>query len=119
MSDHHSNQERQLRKHVASRRCPLCRKGYKPENVRVAARTDDLWAVSVRCAACRRQQVYWLSMADLKFPDDAPVDPSPEEEAAFNAMPPVGTDEILDMHLFLNDFDGDFQSLFSDRSRLT
>jgi hypothetical protein len=118
MSDHLSNQERLLRKHVASHRCPLCRKGYQQEHVRVAARADDLWAVSVRCASCRRQQVYWMSIADLKLTDEMKVDPSPEEEAIFNALPPVGSDDILDMYLFLDEFDGDFRGLFSDRSHL-
>lgn len=34
-----------------------------------------------------------------------------EEWLAFQQMPPISKDEVLDIHLFLRDFEGDFVQL--------
>jgi hypothetical protein len=117
MADYLSRQERMLKQRVAAHRCPQCRQSFRQEHVRVAARHEDLWVVSVRCAACRKQQVYWIALSDLEDTSDSIMDPSPEEQEHFASLPPIPTDEILDMHDFLTQFDGDFHRLFSGRSR--
>jgi hypothetical protein len=113
MADFESRQERVLRQRVGSHRCPQCRQSFRQDLVRVAARHDDLWVVSVRCPACRRQQVYYISLSDLIDRSEPSRDPSPDELERFELLPPVGSDELLDMHEFLRGFDGDFKRLFS------
>lgn len=116
MADHSARQERLLKQRIASRRCPHCRRSFQREHVRVAARHDDVWVVSVRCGLCRKQQVFWVALADLEDHPDLACDPSPEEQEMFEKMPPVASDDVLDMYEFLEEFNGDFRRLFSDKS---
>lgn len=115
MPDHSSRHERLLKRQVASHRCPHCRHAFRQEQVRVAARHEDLWVVSVRCVACRKQQVYWIAPSDLPDDEIDGCDPTTEELERFEAMAAVTYDDVLDVHLFLAGFDGDFQGLFADR----
>jgi len=39
-------------------------------------------------------------------------DVSYEEWLAFREKPPISQDDVLDIHRFLADFDGDFEALF-------
>jgi hypothetical protein len=119
MADFSARQERLLKQRVASHRCPHCRQSFQQEHVRVAARHEGLWVVSVRCAMCRKQQVFWIALSDLSEQPDVLRDPSPEELEVFESMPPVAADDVLDMYEFLQDFDGDFRRLFSNKSRQT
>jgi hypothetical protein len=84
---------------------------FQREQVRLAARHEQLWIVSVRCSLCRNQQVFWIALKeeaaenvlrDVVHHDD----PEPAE------MDPVTADDVLDMHEFLQAFNGDFQRLF-------
>jgi hypothetical protein len=111
MGDHHVSQERLLKELVGTFRCQFCRRSFERDQVRVAARHEQLWIVSVRCSLCRNQQVFWVALKDNRSESGREI--SPEEEEYFSSLPPVGTDEILDIHQFLNDFNGDFTSLFA------
>jgi hypothetical protein len=115
MADHSARQERFLKEQVASRRCPQCRRSFQREHVRVAARYEELWVVSVRCGRCRKQQVFHVALSDLQGHPDLACDPSPDEQEIFNAMPAIASDDVLDMHEFLRAFDGDFRALFTER----
>jgi bifunctional DNase/RNase len=50
MADLPSGQERLLKELIGTYRCAVCRQGFERDNVRVAARHDKGWIVSVRCA---------------------------------------------------------------------
>jgi hypothetical protein len=76
--------------------------------MRLAARHDQLWIVSVRCRLCRNQEVFWIT------PKDFDIDALVAAERARRAdSPPICGDDILDMHEFLEEFNGDFKQLFS------
>lgn len=77
----------------------------------MAAKDDQLWIVSARCTSCRHQQMFWVTLRD-GVGQSVLRDVSDEEEEHFAAMEEITGDEVLDMHLFLADFDGDFKRLF-------
>jgi hypothetical protein len=108
MADDLSGQERLLRQLIGTRRCQVCRREFDREHMRLAARHDQLWIVSVRCRLCRNQEVFWITPKD--FDVDAIV--AAERERRADA-PPICGDDILDMHEFLKAFDGNFKQLFS------
>lgn len=113
MRDFPVGQERFLRQLVSTFRCQVCHCGYERDQVRVAARHDELWIVSVRCRRCRNQQVFGITLTDEEEIADSDI----EEEEIFasledEALDPVTYDDVLDMHLFLADFNGDFTLLF-------
>jgi hypothetical protein len=111
MAEFPASQERLLKQLISSScRCSVCRCTFAREHVRITARQEHLWIVSVRCARCRNQQVFWIALKDDAA--SAPCDPTDAELERFAALPPVSSDDVLDMHEFLRDFDGDFRNLF-------
>jgi hypothetical protein len=110
MADFSPGQERVLKQMVATLRCEVCRRGFEREQVRITARHENVWILSVRCRSCRKQQSFWIAMKDVE-----------EAVRKANAVPdedgpraPVASDEVLDMHQFLETFDGNFQRLFGE-----
>lgn len=111
MADLPSGQERLLKELIGTYRCAVCRQGFERDNVRVAARHDKGWIVSVRCARCHNQKVFWIGLKH-SAENTSLSDMSQEEQQRFADAGPIGTDDQLDMHLFLEQFDGNFRALF-------
>jgi hypothetical protein len=111
MAEFPAGQEHRLKQLISSYRCHVCRRCFERDHVRLAARHEQLWIVSVRCSLCRNQQVFWIALKDNH--DEAVLDDvSGGDDAELAAMPPVTSDDVLDMHEFLRSFNGDFQKLF-------
>lgn len=108
MADDLSSQERLLRQLIGTRRCQVCRREFDRQHMRLAAKHDQLWIVSVRCRVCRNQEVFWITPKD--FDVESLVAAEHERRAE---DPPISGDDILDMHEFLEEFDGNFKQLFS------
>jgi len=78
--------------------------------------------IAVTCRYCHAQGLMLATPepqeGDVHFahpqPQEPPImyDVSYEEWLAFQKKPPISEDDVLDIHLFLKDFDGDFQALF-------
>lgn len=110
---------------VAQRRCVICHRPYGRDGVRILGRRDDTWMIAVTCRHCRAQALMVASpesqTGDIHFtrqqPQRPPImyDVTYEEWLAFQQKPPISEDDVLDMHEFLKDFDGDFQALFGQR----
>lgn len=106
-----AGQEHLLKQIIGSYRCSVCRQGYRRELVRVSARYEELWIVSVRCGHCRNTRLFYVQMKDGE--DDSVLESvARRTERAAEKATPISSDEILDMHEFLRAFDGDFKSLF-------
>jgi hypothetical protein len=111
MAEFPAGQEHRLKQLISSYRCHVCRRCFERDHVRLAARHEQLWIVSVRCSLCRNQQVFWIALKDNH--DEAILDDvSDGEDEELAALPPVTSDDVLDMHEFLRSFNGDFQTLF-------
>lgn len=111
MAEFPTGQEHLLKQLISTYRCSVCRRSFDRQHVRVAARHEQLWIVSVRCGLCRNQQIFWVALKD-NGPETVLRDVTFEEEEHFAAMDPVTTDDILDIHEFLRGFNGDFKDLF-------
>lgn len=115
MAEFSAGQERMLKELISTFRCQVCRRVYDREQVRIAARHEQLWIVSVRCGRCRKQQVFCVGLKE-NGGETLLRDVSEAEEEQFRDMAPVSADEVLDMHEFLGNFDGNFKRLFESRS---
>jgi hypothetical protein len=111
MDEHRADQERLVKDLVGTFRCPVCRRGFQHEHVRVSARHEQLWIVSVRCRTCRNQQVFWIALKDSETLALEEVEEVDHEYMADGT--PVCADDVLDMHEFLEQFNGDFVGLFA------
>jgi hypothetical protein len=96
--------------------CSVCKQQYALEDARVIERQGELWVLSIYCSHCKTQALVAAVVDD----DGAEVDTFEQikVESVLEAVDEVASvDDVLDMHRFLETFDGDFMSLFSRRHR--
>src|SRR5829696_8127261 len=116
--------ERQIKRIVLERmdRCAVCHRSFGPDDVHVLSRKPDVWMMVVQCVDCQARNFVAALIGDSD-PAEARsalrqlsvehqseiVEVEPEVE---DAGDPVSVDDLIDMHEFLNSFDGNFQTLF-------
>jgi len=95
-------------------KCGTCGQPYTTDNVEIVGHEEDLWFISLTCRSCRSRGLVAAMIREQKQP--ALITDLTEKEVAKAAyQEPVVADDVLDMHEFLADFDGDFVSLFERR----
>jgi hypothetical protein len=108
-----SGQERLYRQLLSTRRCSNCRHRFERNGFAVMAKHEKLWVISAHCSACNKMQVFWVSLkGGIEL---APQELTAGERQRLEALPAITPDDVLAMHEFLGDFDGDFQTLFARR----
>ncbi len=104
---------------VAHTQCSGCGRRYAPEDVHLRHRRGDIWLASVICRHCGLQSLIMaaISAGHAEEVGDI-VDPEVEQErAAMQELGPISSDELLDFHRFIQDFEGDARKLVRDHSR--
>ncbi|MCL4534062.1 MAG: hypothetical protein M1370_02755 [Bacteroidetes bacterium] len=92
-------------------RCSVCGREFAEDDLRILGHQDDMWFLMVICHNCQTQGL--LAVSVKEEPVNKPIiDVTEEEQARFAAMTPICVDDVLDMHEFLREFDGDFAVLF-------
>jgi hypothetical protein len=117
--------ERQIKRIVLDRmdRCSVCHREYGPDDVHVLSKKPDMWMMVVQCTDCHARSFVAAVLNDGD-PDEARLalrqlttETSSEliHESSTESIlgPPVSAIDVLEMHEFLADFDGDFRALFS------
>ena len=105
--------KREIVKHLmTSIPCAVCQHSYTPGDVHIVDHRDEVWIMAVTCAHCGTQGLVFAMIKEEE--SDSVSDPTPQEWARFREMPRIDADDVLDVHEFLRDFDGDFVSLFED-----
>ena len=103
-------EERLIRKLMASMKCESCGQRYEIYDIDVLGHREDLWFLKVSCPACHTQCLIAVAVRQERMPAAA-TDLTTEEMRKFIDGDAVGTDDVLNMHNFLRDFDGDFSRL--------
>jgi hypothetical protein len=119
--------------------CPHCGRGLRDCELRMLRHVEDRYTIQVTCAACRVQFVLILAVQgegleslpaddialERGLPEDADLlgDLTPAEleaeldvDPALEEVEPIGSDELLDVHLALRDFRGRLTDLFKQPS---
>ncbi len=96
-----SEPERVLRQIVrgAVRCCPRCQQPFAEPDIQLVGQEGEHWVFSLHCHACHTLAFLGLALvaeAEL-FPPDSPDEPPAR---------PISADDVLDMHLFLQDTPG-------------
>ncbi len=100
--------------------CPVCGRSLKGCDIQVLSHEDERFHLQVTCAQCQVTFIVVLAIAGGAVEEVEPVEaveaPVPGAAAL---VEPVTIDEILDVHLFLKDFQGTLTDLLQqpDRSR--
>jgi Pyruvate/2-oxoacid:ferredoxin oxidoreductase delta subunit len=107
-------EESLIKKLITSIKCDACGQYYLEDCIDIIEHKEDLWFLKVFCSFCH---VRSLVAAIIKEDKKAEVitDLTEAELDKFRDMERVRVDDVLDMHNFLKDFDGDFPRLFRQR----
>ncbi len=104
-------EEGTIKKLMTSAKCSACGQGYEAGNIDVLGHHEDLWFLSVFCPECSTQYLVAAIVSEEKV-SEVITDLTEAELDRFRGAGGLTVDEVLDMHNFLNDFDGDFYGLF-------
>lgn len=118
-----------LRTQLTSFTCPACGRRYRGSKIRLLAERDGLFFVDLDCARCGSHTVAIVTVeidettasiteiSDLSLSIDA----LPEHlgEALPTDAAPVTADDVLEMHEFLAQFQGDVSHLFRPSAQRT
>jgi hypothetical protein len=108
-----NDKRRLVLKLVTRLRCVECNELYEPQAFSLVHRWQDVWVLSARCGQCgETARIIILMRLDAEA--EPVVDLTPEELKAVEDWPPITTDDVLDVHAALSEFDGDFEALFAD-----
>lgn len=105
---------------MTAAKCTACGAHYEIDKIRVLGHQNELWFVTVTCSQCH---THGLVAAVVKNGKDGKASitriPTPKQEEGLDpaprdlrASPAVTEDDVLGMHQFLKEFDGDFAHLF-------
>jgi DNA-directed RNA polymerase subunit RPC12/RpoP len=107
-------------------RCSVCHRHFSTDDVHIINRQPDMWTMLVECTDCHSRNFVAALMNDgdpgearlalrrlsgavaQEVDEVSTVDPA-------DTLPvgdPVSPSDVIDMHTFLDDFDGDFKRLF-------
>ena len=104
-------EEGTIKKLMASAKCSACGQGYETGNIDVLGHHEDLWFLSVFCPECGARYLVAAVVGEEKV-SEVITDLTGAELKKFRGASGLTVNEVLDMHNFLNDFDGDFSGLF-------
>jgi len=100
---------------VAHTQCGGCGQRYAAEDVQVRRRREDMWLASMVCRHCG---LHRLVMATVNSPQAQETDRPGEAGSEARDVPvervPISGDDVLDLHKFLRDYNGDMLKLLKE-----
>jgi len=106
--------ERFIKKLMSTTKCSVCGEHYEINNIKVLGHEDDIWFLNAFCPSCRSQALVAAVVKKDKSLETT-TDLTKAESAKFTRASAISVDDILDLHNFLQYFDGDFAKLFSQK----
>jgi hypothetical protein len=106
------DKRRLVLKLITRLRCVQCGRLYDPADFALVHRWEDVWVLSTRCRHCD-DACHVVVFMRLNLEPEPLIDLTPEEIEVAGHWPPITADDVLDVHAMLEEFDGDFESLFT------
>ncbi|RPI47327.1 MAG: hypothetical protein EHM56_14815 [Chloroflexi bacterium] len=107
------NEKRRLVfKLVSQLHCLDCGRAYDRDDFSLAHRWEEVWVLTSQCHHCQGRSHIVIFMHVDAAPGPG-CDLTPDEAKSIEQLPVISADDVLDMHLFLSEFDGDFEELFA------
>ena len=105
--------EKLLRKMVSSIKCSQCGQHYGTANTDLLGHRDRrLWVFSVSCPSCGARRRLVVAGGVDQRTELPQVDAEHIEAETSDSSTPLTSDDVLEMHVFLKDFNGDFRTIF-------
>ncbi len=102
-----------LKKVFSTVKCGVCGQKYQVFDVKVINQEDNLWFLSASCSHCQTKGLIVAVIEDSKAVEFV-TDLKENEFNKFAQCEVVCSDDVVNMHNFLREFDGDFVALFSE-----
>jgi hypothetical protein len=90
--------------------CPVCGRSLKGCEVQVLSHEEERFHLQVTCAQCQVTFIVVLAIAGGAVEEIEKSIPEPMGEPVA-AAEPITVDEIIDLHLYLKNFQGTFKEL--------
>ncbi len=107
--------------------CPVCGRSLKGCDIQVLSHEDERFHLQVTCAQCQVTFIVVLAIAggaveeieSVETPVQTQMVEAPPAEVDEPELEPITIDEILDVHLYLKDYQGTLKDLLQqpDHSR--
>lgn len=107
------DRRRLVLKLVSQLRCVECGRVYDPQDFALVHRWKDVWVLSTRCRHCD-EPCHVVVFMSLEAEPEMVTDLTQEELEAADQRSPITSDDVLDVHALLREFDGDLGDLFFD-----
>jgi hypothetical protein len=107
-----NDKRRLVLKLITQLRCLECGQPFERQNFTLLHRWDDVWLLSSYCQHCdESSHVIILMRLDA---EPAPAnDLTPDELGKAEDWDPISSDDVLDIHTLLEEFEGDFEEFFT------
>jgi hypothetical protein len=103
--------ENQIKKIVSSVKCHACGEHYEKNSIEILGHENDTWFMNVFCSKCKKS--IFIAAIIKKEEAQLSTDLTQQEISRLSGNNPVSDDDLLGLHKFLTDFDGDFAKLFN------
>jgi len=104
-----------IKKLMTSMKCESCGRNFEFGNIDVLGQREDMWFLRVLCPTCHTQCLVAAVVREGKAPEW--IDNLTDAAINETRNKTIEIDDVLDMHNFLTDFNGDFSSLFGQEKR--
>ncbi|MDO8568859.1 MAG: hypothetical protein Q7R57_09135 [Dehalococcoidales bacterium] len=91
---------------MSSITCSSCGQRYESIHIDVLGHNEDTWFLQIRCSSCSTESLVAAIIKQEQVKNS--IGSSDAEPEKSDSSVPVDADDVLDMHDFLSDFDGDF-----------
>ena len=99
---------------MTSVKCNNCGRTYHMRDIKVIGNHEEIWFLQVSCPSCRSRYLI-TAVIDREKNPELVSDLTEIEFSKFKNSTALDVDDVLDMHTFLEEFDGDFSRLFNYR----
>jgi flavoprotein len=100
-----------IKRMIASIKCGSCGQNYQEDDIEVVEHNDELWFLKVSCSSCHVRCLVAAIIRENARPEVI-TDLTDEEVEKFKNLDGIRNEDLLAMHNFLKDFDGDFPRVF-------
>ena len=107
-------EENFIKRLMTSVKCGVCGQQYGVDNVSVLGHQEELWFLRASCSACHTQCLMAAIIKQNKM-RELVTDLTEAELDKFRNVGVPTADDMLEMHDFFKDFNGDFSRLFSQK----
>jgi len=101
---------------VARLRCVQCERKYDPTDFTLVHSWQDMWVLSTRCRHCNEPchvVIFMRLDAETEPEVELVTDLTPEELEDVDQRQPITFDDVLDVHVLLEECDGDVEVLLA------